>query len=141
MHSEHLLGADGHVHGCAQTQQPGVNGSVTIIGTTTTAPGIAFTTLIWNLSSGHAILNLYSASYPQPDEPMGCCNNAEVGARAHAALLSSSRCLTSAPAYAFTLSACMHMATSVVVVPHAFSMQHACNGRQRSSWKTDGAAP
>ena len=31
-----------------------------------------------NLSWGRAIVNVYTANYPEPAEPMGCCNNAEV---------------------------------------------------------------
>ena len=57
----------------------GANGSVVIFGSTTPSPGVTLNTLIWNLSSGHAVVNLYTANYPAPDEPMGCCNNAEVG--------------------------------------------------------------
>lgn len=62
----------------AQTQLAGANGTILITGTATPAPGVSLTTLIWNLSSGHTVLNIYTAQYPQPDEPMGCCNNAEV---------------------------------------------------------------
>lgn len=41
-------------------------------------PSTPMPLIVSNLSMGRAILNVYTAAYPEPQTPMGCCNNAEV---------------------------------------------------------------
>ena len=56
------------------------DGGVTITGYS--APpllgDVPFQQALANLSWGRAVVNVYTANYPEPAEPMGCCNNAEV---------------------------------------------------------------
>ena len=40
-------------------------------------PGVALGDMLANLSLGRAVVNIYTANFPQPLQPMGCCNNAE----------------------------------------------------------------
>ena len=63
---------------CMQVTNP--DGGVTITGYS--APpqlgDVPFQQALANLSWGRAVVNVYTANYPEPAEPMGCCNNAEV---------------------------------------------------------------
>ena len=56
------------------------DGGVTITGWSvpTQLGDTPFQQALSNLSWGRAIVNVYTANYPEPAEPMGCCNNAEV---------------------------------------------------------------
>ncbi|BDA42417.1 hypothetical protein COCOBI_03-3040 [Coccomyxa sp. Obi] len=53
------------------------NGTGVII-TGTAVPVVPFPSVVSNLSAGHAVFNLYTQNFPEPAEPMGCCNNAEL---------------------------------------------------------------
>ena len=48
-----------------------------LTGGAATVPGVAVADLLANLSLGRAVVNIYTANFPQPLQPMGCCNNAE----------------------------------------------------------------
>ncbi|CAL5219616.1 g1486 [Coccomyxa viridis] len=56
------------------------DGGVTITGYS--APpllgDVPFQQALANLSWGRAMVNVYTANYPEPADPMGCCNNAEL---------------------------------------------------------------
>ncbi|KAK9835135.1 hypothetical protein WJX81_000395 [Elliptochloris bilobata] len=52
--------------------------SWSLTGPAAPVPGVAVSELLANLSLGRAVVNIYTANFPQPLQPMGCCNNAEV---------------------------------------------------------------
>ncbi len=47
---------------------------------TAPVPGVSAPELLSNLSLGRAVVNIYTANFPQPLQPMGCCNNAQARA-------------------------------------------------------------
>jgi len=51
--------------------------SWSLTGSAAPVPGVSMPELLTNLSLGHAVINIYTANFPQPLQPMGCCNNAE----------------------------------------------------------------
>ena len=51
--------------------------SWSLTGPAAPVPGVALGDMLANLSLGRAVVNVYTANFPQPLQPMGCCNNAE----------------------------------------------------------------
>lgn len=51
--------------------------SWSLTGPAAPVPGVALGDMLANLSLGRAVVNIYTANFPQPLQPMGCCNNAE----------------------------------------------------------------
>jgi hypothetical protein len=63
-----------------QLQVSNADGSVTMSGWSEPVQlgDTPFQQALANLSWGRAVINIYTANFPEPADPMGCCNNAEV---------------------------------------------------------------
>lgn len=76
---------------------------------------VPFQQALANLSWGRAVVNIYTANYPEPADPMGCCNNAEVhplSPLVHSSQLFLAPCLSAG--VLVPLSGCLELTDSTI---------------------------